>query len=412
MKKKHFFEKYNITIFLLLSLLENLAANFAHPITPTIIKNLELGDYMFGLAFAAMSFTNFLFSPFWGKLRDYVHPRVLLLIGCLGYALGQFMFSISTTSAGILIARCTSGFFVGAITVSVLVYIIENSSSDQRGQNLTLLAIFQSLGAAFGYLVGGLLGVVSIKLTFMVQCGVLILCGLLYFPLSKGTLHNSRESAKRPDSFLSIVKDSNPLGAFLSCRVFMNKTYLILFAVVLFANLGTYAFDQCFNYYVKDQFQFTSAYNGIIKAITGIVTLISNSTICMWIIKKANIKKATSIVLLCCSVSVLSLLATSNLAGFVIICIVVFAFNSIYIPLLQDSIATQSDKHSNLVMGFYNAIKSLGMIGGALIAGGIYSFNAKSPFAFAGLSFLLASLLLVFSSRQSVAKTADAPPTQ
>ena len=32
----------------------NLAANFAHPVTPTVIKNLNLHDYKFGLALAAI----------------------------------------------------------------------------------------------------------------------------------------------------------------------------------------------------------------------------------------------------------------------------------------------------------------------------------------------------------------------
>ena len=54
--------------FFLTLVLFNLAANFAHPVTPTLIKNLNLHDYMFGAALAAMLFTNFLLSPFWGKI--------------------------------------------------------------------------------------------------------------------------------------------------------------------------------------------------------------------------------------------------------------------------------------------------------------------------------------------------------
>ena len=32
----------------------NLAANFAHPVTPTVIQELHLHDYMFGVALASM----------------------------------------------------------------------------------------------------------------------------------------------------------------------------------------------------------------------------------------------------------------------------------------------------------------------------------------------------------------------
>ena len=97
--------------------LHSLAANFAHPVTPTIIKNLGLGDYMFGLAFAGMAGTSFLFSPFWGKLADYVQSRTILLIGNLGYAVGQILFSMGDSEWSIMLARFVSGFFVGGVNV-------------------------------------------------------------------------------------------------------------------------------------------------------------------------------------------------------------------------------------------------------------------------------------------------------
>ena len=50
--------------FFIIAAFQSIAANFAHPATPTIIKDLGLNDYMFGVAFAGMSITNFLFAPF------------------------------------------------------------------------------------------------------------------------------------------------------------------------------------------------------------------------------------------------------------------------------------------------------------------------------------------------------------
>ena len=94
-----------ILIYYIIVALESLAANLAHPITPTLIQNLNLPDYMFGLMFAGMSITNFLFSPFWGKLADYLQSRSILLIGCVGYGLGQLFFWQATTPLTIMIAR-------------------------------------------------------------------------------------------------------------------------------------------------------------------------------------------------------------------------------------------------------------------------------------------------------------------
>ncbi|NCC54699.1 MAG: MFS transporter, partial [Erysipelotrichia bacterium] len=93
--------------------LESLAANFAHPITPTLIKQLALPDYAFGVLFAGMAFTNFLFSPLWAKQVRKLGSKKVLGICCVGYGFGQAMFALMKTLPTILCARLLSGFFVG-----------------------------------------------------------------------------------------------------------------------------------------------------------------------------------------------------------------------------------------------------------------------------------------------------------
>ena len=56
----------------------NMAANFVHPITPAIIVELGLNDYMFGLALAVMMGANFMLSPFWGKINLFLSSRYSL----------------------------------------------------------------------------------------------------------------------------------------------------------------------------------------------------------------------------------------------------------------------------------------------------------------------------------------------
>ena len=69
-----------------------LIANFAHPVEPTYYKMLNLPDYMFGLAFAAMATTIFMFSPFWGKMADRFGPVRTASICFIGYGIGQAYF--------------------------------------------------------------------------------------------------------------------------------------------------------------------------------------------------------------------------------------------------------------------------------------------------------------------------------
>jgi len=99
--------KYKLRFFLFFVVMTvfNLTANFAHPVTPTIIQNLALPDYMFGLMFAMMMVSNFLFSPFWGKINTLISSRATLLISCVGYAAAQLGFAYGTTQGMILFAR-------------------------------------------------------------------------------------------------------------------------------------------------------------------------------------------------------------------------------------------------------------------------------------------------------------------
>lgn len=390
-------------IFFLIVILESLASNFAHPVTPTLIQNLGLHDYMFGVAFAAMSFTNFLFSPFWGKISRMYSSRLVLCVGCVGYAAGQIFFSRATSELGIFLARCLSGAFVGGVMVCFLTYVINMSDGKYQGRNLAINSTLVTVGSAFGYLIGGLLGEISIATAFNVQVFTLALSGILFLLcLKDDSAHKKEANTMSASAFL---KEANPFAAFLDARQFMTKTILLLFVVVFLANCGTYAYDQCFNYYIKDQFGFTSAYNGVIKAVVGFMALISNLTICMWLLKKTNVPRSLSVILALCGASMLGVVLIPWMIPFIIVVLVFYGVNAIYIPLLQDCAAKCGNReNSNSVMAFFNAVRSLGMIFGALAAGFIYNFQPKAPFAMSFLAFVLAATVqLIYSKKMAKA---------
>ena len=367
----------------------NLAANFAHPVTPTVIKNLQLHDYMFGVALASMMISNFAMSPFWGKINSYLSSRVSLLICCCGYGVGQIMFGLAKTELMIILARIFAGVFTGGVFVSFLTYVVNVSPEAERATNLMITATIQSVASAFGYLVGGLLGEISIFMTFMIQAGTLIGVGILFFlVVEKDSTLSVKDIAPR-----QLIREANPFAAFMDSRKFMTAVFALAYGVVLFSNLGYYAYEQCFNYYIKDQFGLTSAYNGAVKAVVGFISLAANSTICLWIIRRTDSKKSVIPVLLCCAAAIFGVIAAPDIALFMIINVVFFAFNAVSVPVVQNVVADGAQEgQSNMVMGFYNAIKNFGGIIGSLTAGFIYSSGPKLSFVFACAAFVLAAL--------------------
>lgn len=174
-------KKYALSIFMLIYVLAGMGANFAHPVTPNYLKYLEFPSSMFGLVFAAMSLTNFLFSPFWGVMSKYISAKKLLLIGSVGYGVGQFLFGFFSSPWIIIMGRLISGAFVSAVFVAASYYVISISNDEDKSKNIAKMVTVFSVSGMAGYFIGGYLGTISLALPFVVQVSVLVLSGILFY---------------------------------------------------------------------------------------------------------------------------------------------------------------------------------------------------------------------------------------
>jgi DHA1 family multidrug resistance protein-like MFS transporter len=375
-------------LFFAAMILFNLAANFAHPVTPTIIQELQLPDYMFGLMLAAMQLTNFLFSPFWGKMNVSISSRRTLLICCAGYGVAQLGFALAETQAMILLVRVLAGFFVGGIFVSFLTYVLNTARPEDQAKYLTYSATIQAVCGAFGYLVGGVLGEFSIRGTFFLQAFCLGLAGVMFRTFCLPDGQQTQTDLKQ------IAREANPLKAFADGKYFMNMAFVMLFSVNILMNFANTGFDQVFNYYLKDQLGLTSSYNGLIKAAVGMISFVFNMTLCLWIIRKTDTRLSITVLMGLCLTAAVGTVLVPDIWLFVLLSVFVYAGYSVSLPVLQHMVAVQADPaQKNLVMGFYNATKSLGSIVGSLMAGFLYAVHTKLPFGVVAAAYGLSALM-------------------
>ncbi|OOB77066.1 MAG: hypothetical protein BEN19_02535 [Epulopiscium sp. Nuni2H_MBin003] len=374
--------KYQINIFFALVLFVNLASNLVHPITPAFFKQLELNDYMFGIAFATMSFSVFFFSPFWGKMATLISENNVIFICCIGYALGQLFFMSATTEVQIILARLWSGSFSSGILTTTLTYIAYISTVENKALNLTIFATVSTLGVTLGYFVGGILGDISLQTSFIAQICMLLLSSIVF-----KVLLVKRSSLQPKDN---ILKDANPFSSFLNIKPYLSKILTLLLVISFVASFATTAFDQTLNYYLIDELKFSTSYNGYVKAGVGIVSLLANVLICFRIIRNNKILQGLAIVFLICSFTLLLIIFIDTLSIFLAMAFIYFGCNSIYLPLIQNCCASYGDENSSaIILAFYNAVKAFGMIMGALVAGFMYEISSKLPFILASISFFI-----------------------
>ena len=374
--------------------LYSIFANFAHPITPTFIQNLGLHDYMFGVAFAAMATANFLFSPFWGNLSKNIGSTKIIGLGFIGYGVAQAIFGLSTTELGIIIGRLIAGFFVAAIMVNQMIYIINNSRLEDRGRNLAISVMISSVISPLGFLIGGFLGDYSIPLTFFLQAVGLSLIGILNW-LILDDLPILRKSNWR-----QIAQDSNPIRVVFNAKGFMTTLLISFLIVAVFTSFASTSYDQCFNYFIKDQYGFPPSYNGLLKAAVGFIVLFANLSIGMWLLKKTDISKTIIYVLIVCMFMMVGIVMIDEIIPFIIINVIFFGFNAIYLPMLQTILARFTKTDGGVLVGLFNSANSFGMIGGSLFAGFIYEFGPKLSFVSSGIAFFISVIFAIVFYRQ------------
>lgn len=380
---------------LLLVALVGVGMNFHHPVTPTFFTALNLPSRIFGTSFAILCFMAFLTSVFWGEISDRKGRIKAFTIGCIGYGISQFLLGLCTSEVEVLAARALSGCFSGATAVPTMAYIIDLSTAETRGKNLSMCMALSLSTLALGYLCGGFLGnrnpliALNFQAVFMIAVGI-----YAYFTVEDYV------NVKTEIKLGALLKKVNPIQSFINAKPVINTIMVFFLIIVLATSFASSAYDNAFNYYLKDQLNFQPAYNGMLKAVIGLIGFICNFTINMWILKRKDICRSLFIVVLICALSALLAVKADNLVLFIGFNLVFFSVNAIYQPIVQSlAIYKQDPAYTGIISGLFNSIKSVGSVFGSLVAGIIYTYGFNLPFILAAGLFACALLFILLYRR-------------
>jgi len=96
---------------------------------------------------------------------------------------------------------------------------------------------------------------------------------------------------------------------------------------------------------------------------------------------KTDTRKSMVAVSAFCALAAAGTVLFPQLWVYLLFSVLLYAGYSVSLPILQNMVAQRADPgQKNLVMGFYNATKSLGSIAGSLLAGFLYTWHVKLPF--------------------------------
>lgn len=381
-------QQSRVAYFLTLHFLLFTVYNLGHPVTRQFILDIKGPDYLQGLLLGVMALGGFFFAPLWGQLANRYGYRIIIL-GPLGYAVGQIGFVVLGFWPGLVIFRFIAGTFASINSTLHFVHLTQISSTPkERTKNLGIAALLLTASAGTGYFLGGMIGNAQPRLTFFVQIiASVAIAGLMYVELKdeKGNkkltvnynfLHQNMVMLRKYSfkglhhiimlTILNVIGNSVLILSSLLPQ--LNKLYKFSSAnqgmsysvAILVASYMSYLFVKRMLVNIKNH-RALLPYLALISTCIGAITL--------------------PLMYLLGSFGWISLL-------FLFICVTVV--NTVFVTVIQEMISVMADgnEHSQLT-GLNQSAQSLALFVGSFGGGILFAMNAYLPIVVGVVIFTL-----------------------
>ena len=190
-------------------LLDLIGFGIVLPLLPTYAKDLGASPLMIGFIAATYSGMQFLFSPIWGRLSDFIGRRPVMLVSIFMAAVSYLFFAHASTIPLLILARALSG--IGSANIAAAqAYITDVTDSKSRSTAMGMLGAAFGIGFIIGPLIGGFL-----KYNFGIEMVGYVASALiaLDFILAVFFLTESNRDAQKISRFLkaSLARTGKPI---------------------------------------------------------------------------------------------------------------------------------------------------------------------------------------------------------
>src|SRR5690625_1277363 len=120
------------------------------PVLPFYAEQLGASPFQLGLLMAVYSLMQLLFAPMWGRISDRIGRKPVMMIGILGLALSFFLMAVSSALPMLFIARIIGGLLSSANMPTVMAYVADITTDEDRGQGMGIIGASVGLGFIMG----------------------------------------------------------------------------------------------------------------------------------------------------------------------------------------------------------------------------------------------------------------------
>ena len=319
-----------------------------------------------------------LFAPIWGRLSDKHGRKPVILLGLLGNAAALIGFGLAQDYVYLLIARGAAGIASAAVLPSVMAYVADITTSEERGKGMGLMGAAMGLGFILGPAIGGVMG--SHDMPFFVAGGLSILNFLFAFIMLPESLQRDLPDETIGDRHEWVT----PREIFRQAT--LKSPLTPLFLVAFFSTFSFSGLEMTFPLFIEDRWNYGEREMGWMFMFMGAIVVPLQGGLLGKLINKFGERRIILTGLLLNAFGIVLLLVAYSFASLTLYLTIAGIGNQLIRPTNTSWISKQTQIGQGAAIGIMDAFLSLGRILGPLLGGWLY---AKEVYPYAVLAGIL-----------------------
>ncbi len=309
-----------------------------------------------------------LFAPLWGRLSDKYGRKPAILLGLLGNAVALAAFGLAKEYIWLFTARSAAGIASAAVLPSVMAYVADVTTSEERGKGMGLMGAAMGLGFILGPAIGGVMG--RHDLPFFVAGGLSLLTFLFAFILLPESLQ--KDVVAEQHEWIS------PRDLFR--RTTLQSPLIPLFLVAFFTTFSFAGLEATFPLFIEAGWEYKQKEMGWMFMVMGAIVVPLQGGLLGKLINRLGERRIIIAGLLLNALGMVFLLYAFNFVTLTIYLTITGIGNQLIRPTNTSWISKQTSIGQGAAIGIMDAFLSLGRILGPLLGGWLYDKSAHPEF--------------------------------
>ncbi|MFE8697767.1 MFS transporter [Cytobacillus sp. FJAT-53684] len=349
------------------------------PVMPFYAQEIGASPTQLGLLMAVYSLMQLLFAPMWGRISDRIGRKPVIMIGILGLALSFFLMAISTQLWMLFAARIIGGVLSSANMPTVMAYVADITSEEDRSKGMGVIGAATGLGFIFGPAIGGVFSQTNLNIPFYVAgISSLFTFTLVMFVLKESLTIENRNS--------QLKKKASLLAAF-------NGPVSILFILQLFVSLSLSGLEATFAYFASEKADLGAAKLGYIFMIMGFASAIVQGGLVGRLTKRLGEGFVIQLGIIISAIGFVLILFINSFTTAALFLTIFGIGNGFIRPSVSSLLTKQSAAGHGSTTGLLSSFDSLGRIVGPPLGGWLFTIAIGGPYYF-GIVLSIVALLL------------------